>query len=79
VHVQAARNIREAAFGLGISGQRVAQMLHSILAAPEQTRRELAGECCRSAKVFQSAWVAYTRQADDTPVALVSVSVIGDV
>jgi very-short-patch-repair endonuclease len=76
--IKAAQSIRETATALGISGDRLSQALQAILAAPEQPRREAAAECCRSAKSFQDAWLAYTQHAATTPAAIESANIVAD-
>jgi very-short-patch-repair endonuclease len=76
--VQAAQCIRETITALGISDEQSTQAFHAILAASEQPRREVASECCRSAKTFQIAWAAYTQHAGDTPVATESASMVAE-
>ncbi|MBX3426900.1 MAG: DUF3320 domain-containing protein [Pirellulales bacterium] len=76
--VKAARSIREAAAPLGFSGDLATQALQTMLAAEEQSRCQAAADCCRAAKAFQIAWVAYTKQALSQPVAPESTTVVAD-
>ncbi len=67
--MQAAQKIREGVLALGVSGDRVFDVLQGILLTPEQERRRTAEELCRSARAFQQAWGAYSQQAAVAPVA----------
>jgi very-short-patch-repair endonuclease len=75
--VQAAKIIRKAVGALGILNEDT-QILKSILAAPEQIRRDTASACCQRAKAFQNTWGTYTECAGAMPVAQESTSVITD-
>ena len=76
--IQAAVSLRESAMAFGIVGEGLSQTLQQILATSDQSRREIAAECCRRAKSFKEAWTAYNGQAAAPPASNDSVSIVGD-
>jgi very-short-patch-repair endonuclease len=76
--IQLANNIRDAARSLGIAPGQIPHVLNAVVGASTGVRREVATACCRTAKKFQEAWVAYVRFAAETPASTDSTSVISD-
>ena len=76
--IQAAVSLREAAMAFGIVGEGLSHCLQQLLATRDQTRREIAAECCQRAKSFKDAWTSYASQAGATPVSNDSVSIAND-
>lgn len=76
--VSVACKVRESVSALGVLEDSCLKALETMLAAPEQLRREAASACCQCAKSFQTAWLAYTQHAAATPVPKESATVIAD-